>query len=54
MYMMKITGMHLRVVQLLIAILVFLNYNDVEGLSKKEDEEFERPLKILNKPSINL
>ncbi|KAK6782685.1 hypothetical protein RDI58_020481 [Solanum bulbocastanum] len=44
--------MHLRVVQLLIAIMVFLNYNEVEGLSKKEDEEFEKQLKILNKPPI--
>ncbi|KAK4730388.1 hypothetical protein R3W88_023376 [Solanum pinnatisectum] len=48
---MNITRMHLRVVQLLIAIMVFLNYNEVEGLSK-EDEEFEKQLKILNKPPI--
>ncbi|KAG5592062.1 hypothetical protein H5410_042576 [Solanum commersonii] len=49
---MNITRMHLRVVQLLIAIMIFLNYNEVEGLSKKEDEEFEKQLKILNKPPI--
>ncbi|KAH0648278.1 hypothetical protein KY285_033526 [Solanum tuberosum] len=32
--------------------MIFLNYNEVEGLSKKEDEEFEKQLKILNKPPI--
>nr|XP_016479521.1 PREDICTED: uncharacterized protein LOC107800800 [Nicotiana tabacum] len=49
---MKITRMHLSVVQLLIAIMLFLNIDEVEGFSKKDHEELERQLKLLNKPSV--
>ncbi|XP_070038014.1 uncharacterized protein [Nicotiana tomentosiformis] len=49
---MKITRMHLSVVQLLIAVMVFLNHDEVEGFLKKDHEELERQLKLLNKPSV--
>nr|XP_018623998.2 uncharacterized protein LOC104089186 [Nicotiana tomentosiformis] len=49
---MEITRMHLCVlVQFLIAVMAFLNY-EVEGLSKKDNEELGRQLKLLNKPAI--
>jgi len=49
---MKTTRIHLSVIQLLIAILVYLNHDEVEGLSKKDHEALERQLKLLNKPAV--
>ncbi|XP_075102775.1 protein neprosin-like [Nicotiana tabacum] len=49
---MKTTRIHLSVIQLLIAILVYLNHDEVEGLSKKDHEALERQLKFLNKPAV--
>ncbi|WMV42951.1 hypothetical protein MTR67_036336 [Solanum verrucosum] len=49
---MKITRMHLKVVSYLIAIMFFLNYDKVEGLTKQEDEALERRLQLLNKPAV--
>uniref|UniRef100_M1CW47 Neprosin PEP catalytic domain-containing protein n=3 Tax=Solanum tuberosum TaxID=4113 RepID=M1CW47_SOLTU len=49
---MKITRMHLKVVSFLIAIMFFLNYDIVEGLTKQEDEALERRLQLLNKPAV--
>jgi len=48
--------MHQRTVQQTLLILyLFLSYNEVEGqkkLSKLEDVELEKQLKILNKPAV--
>nr|XP_009762536.1 PREDICTED: uncharacterized protein LOC104214543 isoform X1 [Nicotiana sylvestris] len=49
---MKTTRMHLSVVQIFIATMVFLNHDEVEGLSKKDHEELERQLKLLNKLAV--
>ncbi|KAF3659838.1 putative pollen-specific protein SF3-like [Capsicum annuum] len=49
-------SLHLRAsIQILLAISLFLNHYEVEGeqrLSKAEDLELEKQLKLLNKPSI--